>query len=378
MRPLTAPHVSALRPYSPGRSIEQVKRELGIAEVIKLASNESPFGPSPLAVEAMARALCEAHRYPDDARELREELASRLAVPPERILTGAGATDLIELCVRTFTSPGEHAVVSACSFLAYGLFLRAAAVDVTFAPVRDFAIDLDAIASAVREDTRLIFIPNPNNPTGSSFGAAALDRFVARLPPDVVLVLDDAYVDYHDIKDNPDTLAIVRRRERTVVLRSFSKAHGLAGMRVGYAITTPPLIDALQRVQRPFAVSGVAIAGALAALGDHEHVERVVTQNRIGRAYLTSALRELGLAPLESQTNFVTVPLASEADAADIAEGLLRRGVIIRPLAAFGMPRAVRISVGTKEQNQQAIAALADLLRAHPALHGRPEACGKK
>lgn len=363
MKPLIAPHLAELRPYTPGRSIEEVERELGVLDVIKLASNESPFGPSPRAVEAMAKALNESHRYPDDAPALRAALAAKHSVPPELIVIGAGATDLIELCVRTFTSPGQHSVVSSCSFLAYKVFLRAAAVNITFAPVRDYAIDLDAIAAAVREDTRLIFIPNPNNPTGSVFGADALDRFISRIPPDVVLVLDDAYVDYHDSPDRPEDLAVMRRRERTVVLHSFSKVHGLAGMRVGYAMSNPALVDALRRVQRPFPVSCAAIAGALAALDDREYVTRVVDQNRRGRLWLAAALRDLGLAPLPTQTNFVTIPLAGEAEAVQITAAMLQRGVIIRHLDAFEMPSAVRISVGTDEDNQRAISALAEVLK---------------
>ncbi|MEW6363352.1 MAG: histidinol-phosphate transaminase [Acidobacteriota bacterium] len=370
MRPLTAPHLLELKPYIPGRSIDQVKREIGIEEVIKLASNECPFGPSPLAVEAMTRALREAHLYPDDSPELREALGARLSVPSEQILAGAGATDLIELCVRTFILPGQHAVVSACSFLAYTLFLKAAAADVTFAPARNFAIDLEAMAAAVREDTRLIFIPNPNNPTGSAFSTGELDRFVASLPPDTVLVLDDAYVDYHDSPDKPDSLSILRRRERTVVLRSFSKVHGLAGMRVGYAISSLPVIEALSRVQRPFSVTRVAVEGALAALDDHEHVRRVIDQTLRGRVWLSQALHEIGFSPLPTQTNFVTIPLASEADAAALAEDLLCRGVIIRPLAAFEMPSAVRITVGTAEQNQRVIAAVAESLEMDRRLLG--------
>lgn len=372
MRPLVSPVVAALPRYSPGKAISAVKRELGLSEIVKLASNESPFGPSPRAVEAMRAALGDTFRYPDDAAELREALAAPLGVKPDQVLLGAGATDLIELCVRTFGTPQGHAVVSHGSFIAYRLFLLAGGAPFTEAPLKDAAVDLDAIAAAVRPDTQLIFVANPNNPTGSRFGQAAFERFLAGLPPHVVLVLDDAYRDYNDAA--LDTVAVVKRRPRTVVLRSFSKVHGLAGMRVGYAISSDELISALQRVQRPFPVSGVAIAGARAALFDDEHFHRTVEGTRSGRAWLRERLQTLGFSVLESHTNFVTVALASPKAVDALTDRLLHQGIIIRPLGAFGLPAHARISVGEARELDLAIAALGAVLREAPGLKDGPGA----
>lgn len=361
-RRIVSPTVERLPAYEAGRSIEQVRRELGLAEVIKLASNENPLGPSPRAVEAMTRALADTHRYPDDGAALRQELASRHGVTPAQLVLGAGATDLIELCVHTFCTPSDHAVVSAGSFLAYRLFLMASGVPFTEVPLAaDASIDLDALAAAVRPDTRLIFLPNPNNPTGSCFGRAAFQRLLLRLPADVVLVLDDAYADFQDPVDAPDTIAAIRTRPNTVVLRSFSKSHGLAGMRVGYAVAAEELTGYLRRVLRPFAVSRVAMEGARAALLDTEHLERTVALVRTGRALLTEALGGLGMSVLRSHANFVTVDLGAEESVRSLTAALLLKGLVVRPLAAFGMPDHLRVTVGDARENQALITAVREL-----------------
>ncbi len=368
MRALVPPVLLDLPRYQAGRSIEAVMRQFGLDEVIKLASNENPFGPSPLAVEAMRAALGQVYRYPDDGQALRETLGDALKVSSEHIVLGAGATDLIELCVRTFASSDGHAVISQGSFVGYWLFLRAAGVPTTATALRDHSIDLEAILAAVGPQTQLIFLPNPNNPTGSSIGSAEMEQFVSRLPEDVVLVLDDAYKDYHDRPDAPDSLALLRSRPRTLVLQSFSKAHGLAGMRVGYAIASEELVACLQRVHRPFAVSRLALEGALAALHDHEHLQRTVEGTALGRRLLTEGLQELGFSPLPSQANFVTFRLAGEQAVTTLTERLLSRGFIVRPLGPFGLSDHIRVSVAREGDLKRFLANLGGLLREEPEL----------
>ena len=363
-RPLLSPTIAALPLYRPGRSVEEVARGCGLAEVLKLASNENPLGPSPRAVEAAVAALRSAHRYPDGAAtELKAALAERCGVSPEQLVLGAGSTDLIELCVRTFATPQEHAVISAGSFIAYRLFLLSAGIPFTETPLAGMAIDLEAMAAAVRPETKLVFIPNPNNPTGSRFGAAALTRFLGQLGSQVVLVLDDAYLDFNEGPDVPDTLGVLRARGRTVVLRSFSKVYGLAGLRLGFAVSSLPLAQALQRVHRPFAVSRVAVDAGRAALLDEEHLQRTVTLTAAGRRQLTDALQELGLEVLPSHANFVTMNLGAERVVDALSESLLRQGLIVRPLAAFGLPAHLRVSVGTERENGVVVDAIARQVR---------------
>ncbi len=352
--------VECLPAYQPGRSIEEVSRDFGVAEVIKLASNENPFGPSPKAVEAMAKALTTVARYPDDgALALRTELATRHGVEPGQVVLGAGGTDLIELAVRTFTTPADHAVVSSGSFVAYRLFLMSNSVPFTEVPLRGDAIDLPGIAAAVRPETRLIFLPNPNNPTGTVFTKGELADFLASIPDTVLVVLDDAYADYCDPEDDlPDTLEVLRRRPLTLVLRSFSKAYGLAGMRLGYGVSMPEVVTYLQKVRRPFAVNRLAIEGGRAALGDTAHLERTLRLTKLGRAYLFRELAALGYRPVKSHANFVMADLGSEDAVGTLCRSLLERGLIVRPLAAFGLPGGVRFTVGTERENEALVATL--------------------
>ena len=363
-RRLAVPSIEALPAYQAGKSIEEVAREFGLAEVIKLASNENPLGPSPRAVEAIVRAAPGVHRYPDDAAPaLRGALADRHRVAPEQVVLGAGSTDLVELSVRAFAGAPDHAVISAGSFVAYRLFLCAAGVPFTETPLREFAVDLDAMAAAVREETTLVFLANPNNPTGSRFGAAALDRFLAAIPAEVVVVLDEAYVDFHEAPDAPDSLAVLAVRPRTIVLRTFSKVFGLAGLRLGYAVTARPVADVLLRARRPFAVSRLAIEAGRAALEDERHRRRTVELTSAGRAFLSSALARLGLRVLPSQTNFVAAEIGTPAQATTLADSLLRRGLIVRPAAAFGLPGFVRFSVGTERENRLLAEEIATVIR---------------
>ena len=351
--------IRTLAPYSPGMPVEELERQLGIRDSIKLASNENPLGPSPKALAAIAAALGELHRYPDgSAFHLRNRLAERLGVSPEELVVGNGSNEIIELVVRTVLRPGDEAVMADQAFVVYRLVVQAAGGTSRIVPLRDFTHDLDAIAAAVGVRTRLVFLANPNNPTGTIFRRAAWERFLARMPAHVVVVADDAYAEYVEDPEYPDTIRARGDGSVAVVtLRTFSKLYGLAGLRIGYGVGPAALIDAVMRIRQPFNVNMLALVGALAALDDTEHVRRTLAANREGMAYLVAAFRRLGLEHVPSAANFVLVRVG---DGARVYEALLRRGVIVRPMDGYGFPEHVRITVGTPGENER----LADALGA--------------
>jgi len=352
---IVKPHIRTLEPYKPGKPIEELTRESGVADPVKLASNESPFGPSQRVIDAICAAAAEVHRYPDGACfELRGALARRLTVDPAQLVFGAGADELLELLAKTLLSPGDEAVYAWPSFAMYPIVVRGMGATPIQIPLdADFVHDLPAMARAVGERTRLVIVCNPNNPTGTSVGAEALDRFIEGLPESCVVAIDEAYVDFARRPDFPDSLAWVGRRPGTVVMRTFSKISALAGLRIGYGIADPELASYLERARHPFNVNRLAEVAALAALGDREHTLRTVRNNAEGIAYLTRELGALGIRVWPSDANFVL----AEAGA-DTYERLLREGVIIRPLAGFGLPDHVRISVGLPEENERLVKAL--------------------
>ena len=349
------PWVAALEPYKPGKPIEELERELGITGVIKLASNENPLGPSPRAVEAVRRALADLHRYPDGASfALRAKLAEKLGVGRDQLVFGCGADEILELVAKAFLGPGDEAVFAWPSFAMYPIVTRGMGATPIAVPLdRDLVHDLDAIAAAVNERTRVVIVCNPNNPTGTSVGAAAFDRFAARLPDDVVLLVDEAYVDFARRADFPDSLAWVARRPGTLVVRTFSKIAGLAGLRVGYGVADPELTGYLERARHPFNVNLLAEAAAVAALDDREHLERTLRQNAEGIEFLRRELGALGIETWPSEANFL---LAKPGPGT--YEFLLREGIIVRPLAGFGMPDHVRITIGLPEENERLVKAL--------------------
>jgi len=353
------PWIAALAPYQPGKPIAELERELGISGAVKLASNENPLGPSPRAIEAVQRALAGVHRYPDGASfALRSKLVERLAVAPEQLVFGCGADELLELVAKAFLGPGDEAVFAWPSFAMYPIVTRGMGATPVPVPLdADLVHDLDAMAAAITERTRVVMVCNPNNPTGTSVGAAAFDRFAARLPDDVVLLIDEAYVDFARREDFPDALAWVARRPGTVTIRTFSKIAGLAGLRVGYAVADRELAGYLERARHPFNVNVLAEVAAVAALGDREHRERSVRQNSEGLAYLRRELAALGIETWPSEANFV---LARPGPGT--YEKLLREGVIVRPLIGFGMPDHVRITVGLPEENERLVKALRRLV----------------
>jgi histidinol-phosphate aminotransferase len=358
------PHVAALEPYQPGKPIEELERELGITGSVKLASNENPLGPSPRALAALRDALAGIHRYPDGACfELRAALATRLEVEPRQLVFGCGSDELLELVAKAFLGPGDEAVFAWPSFAMYPIVVQGmGATPVRVALDAGLVHDLPAMARAIGPRTRAVFVCNPNNPTGTSVGAEAFDRFAAALPDDVVLVIDEAYREYVRRPDFPDGLAWVRRRPGTVALRTFSKIYGLAGLRVGYGVADPQLAGWLERGRHPFNVSRLAEVAACAALDDEEHVARSRRANGDGAAYLERELRALGFEVWPSDANFVLVRVGRPG----AYDALLREGVIVRPMGGFGLPDCIRITIGLPEENERCVKALRKLVEARP------------
>ncbi|MEZ4227065.1 MAG: histidinol-phosphate transaminase [Polyangiaceae bacterium] len=358
MASLVTPSIESLVPYEAGKPIEEVARELGVPRAVKLASNENPLGPSPKAVEAARAALSEAHRYPDAAAyRLRERLSAEHDLPMNQILQGNGSNELIELLIRTFSTPADHVVFADPSFVVYRLACLAHGVKFTAVPLKDFRHDLDAMTAAVTDSTRLLFVANPNNPTGTYVTRQGVERFLKQVPAHVIVVMDEAYLQYPDASDYPDSLTLREARERLVVLRTFSKIYGLSALRVGYALGPAPLIDYMNRVRAPFNVGSIGQAAALAALDDRDHVERSRRENREQRARLESALPSLGLSIVPSQANFVFTDAGRPGR--QVFDALLRKGVIVRPM---GTSNYLRITVGTAEENDRLLAALKEVL----------------
>ncbi len=355
---LIKPHIRDLAPYEPGKPIEELERELGITNSIKLASNENPLGPSPKAIEAIREAAGEIHRYPDGACfALRARLATQLGVAENQLTFGTGADEILELIAKTLTGPGDEVVYAWPSFAMYPIVIKGMGATAVPVPLNDdFVHDLDAMAAAVTPQTRALMLCNPNNPTGTSVGAGEFDRFVAALPEHVVLVVDEAYFEFVRRPDFPDVVSLLGQRPGTLVLRTFSKLHGLAGIRIGYGIADAELASYLERARHPFNVNRLAEVAALAALDDHEHARRTLETNRTGIEYLSAALGKMGIETWPTDANFMLAKTG-----ADVFDPLLRLGVIVRPLAGFGLTEHIRVTIGLPEENERFIKALAEL-----------------
>ena len=348
-------HVQDLSGYTPGKSLRQAQQESRV-NCIKLASNENPFGPSPLAVKAMQAVLAESNFYPDnDAIELRQKLAERHEVEPAQIVPTAGSTALLGIIARTLLSPGLNAITSERSFIVYPIATQAAGGQLIRVPMRKDGFDLNAIAAAVDQHTRIIYISNPNNPTGTLIPAQELDRFLDKMPEHVIVILDEAYYDFAQNfaalrrVDYSHALDYVKQGRRVVVLRTFSKVHGLAGVRVGYGIGPAALMSYFARMRTTFSISSVAQAAALAALDDEAHIKKTLKNNAEQAERLIAGIAELGFQPLRTWANFVYCELGD--DAAAVAKRFQAEGVIVRPLGPWGAPTAIRITIGTPEQN---------------------------
>lgn len=364
--PLLA-HLKDLPVYQPGRPIEEVARQYGLDpdRIVKLASNENPLGPSPRAREALQRVLETVHLYPDGhAFALRQRLAAKLGVTPEHLVFGNGSNELLEFIGHVLLEPGVDVVVSQYCFAVYPLVTRMFGANLVTVPARNHAHDLAAMRAAITPRTRVVFLANPNNPTGTWAPAAELRAFVESIPPTVLVVLDEAYIEF--LEDPPDFLPDLRTgaRPNLLLLRTFSKIYGLAGLRVGYGIGVPALIAALEKVRQPFNLNRLAQVAALAALDDEEHVQRTRRNNRQGLEQLQAGCRELGLPYIPSAANFLLVRVG---DGATVFEALQRQGVIVRPMGAYDLPEWIRISVGTPEENARCLEALQKVLRNGPA-----------
>ena len=359
---LSPAYIRGIAPYQPGKPISELAREMGLDEssIIKLASNENPLGVSPRARRAIARELDELARYPDgNGFALKQALCARYGVAPEQIVLGNGSNDVLDLTARAFLTPQCSAVYSQHAFAVYPLAVQAIGATGIEVPALDFGHDPDAMMRAVRADTRLVFLANPNNPTGTMITAPRLEAFLAAVPSNVLVVLDEAYSEYVPAESAYDSFAWLRRFPNLVVTRTFSKVYGLAGLRVGCAFAAPEIADLMNRVREPFNVNSMALAAAAAALDDDEFVRRSVELNRAGLKQVTEGLSHFGLRYIPSYGNFVTFKVK---DASGVYQRLLRRGVIVRPIASYGMPDYLRVTIGLESENARFLESLRQAL----------------
>jgi len=354
-------HILGIAPYEPGKPIEELEREFGITDAIKLASNENPLSPSERVLKAIADALPHLNRYPDGSGYyLRQALARRHGVSPDHLVLGNGSNDLIELLVRAFLRAGEEAVIPHPSFVVYPMIVQAVGGIRVVVTLKDYRVDLEAMARAITPMTKMVFIANPNNPTATIVTADEVEHFMARVPDKVIVVFDEAYVEFAQGPDFPATLDYLRHGRRVVVLRTFSKAASLAGLRVGYAVADPHCVSLLNRIRQPFNVNSVAQMAALAALEDESHVLECLRMIEAGRHYLFDEFSAMGLKYAPSRANFILVDVGKSAT--NVFQWLLKEGVIVRPMTSFGMENALRVTIGTPQENRRFVKALKKVL----------------
>jgi histidinol-phosphate aminotransferase len=358
---LTAPGVNGLVPYVPGKPIEELERELGLTEIIKLASNENPLGPSLKVLAAIEAALPKLCLYPDgNGFELKTALSAKFSVNSDQITLGNGSNEILELIARAFLSPGLDVVFSQHAFAVYPIVTQAVGASAVIAPARDYGNDLDALAARINIKTRAVFIANPNNPTGTVLPLGELKRFIAALPTHCLCVLDEAYYEFATEQHSQNTIDWLKKFPNLIITRTFSKAYGLAGLRVGYSFSSPEIADILNRVRQPFNNNSLALAAAVSALDDNAYLQEIIALNTAGMAQMTQGFKALGLDWIPSAGNFVSVNLNKPAMPA--YEGLLHRGVIVRPVANYGMPNHLRVTIGTSLQNDFFLNALESVL----------------
>ncbi len=361
---LAVPGVQKLSPYVPGKPVDELARELNLdpAGIVKLASNENPLGPSPKVLAAVQASLAELTRYPDGSGfVLKQALAERCRVRPEQVTLGNGSNDVLELVARAWLAPGRNAVFSQYAFAVYPIATQAAGAEARCVPARDYGHDLPAMLAAIDGNTRVVFLANPNNPTGTWFSAEALEAFLAAVPEHVLVVLDEAYIEYASASDLPDGLDYLARYANLIVSRTFSKAYGLAALRVGYALSSAQVAEVLNRVRQPFNVNSLALDAACAALADEQYLAASRALNDAGMQQLEAGFSALGLRWISSRGNFITLDLG--CDAAPINQALLHKGVIVRPLAGYGLANFLRISIGTQAENARFLQALGEVLQ---------------
>jgi len=350
------PCIRAISPYLPGKPITELAREMGmpVEKIVKLASNENPLGMSPKAKAAMAKAIASLERYPDDF-DLKKALANHTGLGMDRIVLGNGSNDVLDLIARVFLAPGRSAVFAQHAFAVYPLATLSAGAEPVVVPAKDFGHDLDAMRAAIRPDTRIVWIANPNNPTGTFLPYPQLKAFVQAVPGDVVVVLDEAYNEYLPPADRVDTVAWLAEFPNLVITRTFSKIYGLAGLRIGYALAAADVADLMNRVRQPFNCNNLALAAAVAALDDHEFVAQSYALNRAGMEQIIAGLKRHGLSHIPAHGNFVTFKVH---DAAGVNQRLLKQGVIVRPVGGYGLPDWLRVTIGSEAENLRFLEAL--------------------
>lgn len=349
---LASKGITGLSPYVPGKPVEELQRELGLTDVIKLASNENPLGPSPKVVESLAAVSPELSRYPDgSAFHLKRKLSEFLGVDANTLTIGNGSNEVLELLARVFLNASNESLVSQHSFVVYPLVTKAIGATLSVIPARDYGQDLEATVNRISPRTRMIFIANPNNPTGTWINQETLINFLDQVREDIIVVLDEAYFDYVEEPDYPDGIQLLGQYPNLVVTRTFSKAYGLAALRIGYAVSHPDIADLMNRVRQPFNVNSMALLAAGTAIADQLYVRKSVEVNRDGLKFLAHACEELGLNYIPSVGNFLTIDFGR--DALPVYEALLRQGVIVRPIGVYEMPNHLRVTVGLPEENER-------------------------
>jgi histidinol-phosphate aminotransferase len=352
-----------IKPYIPGKPTGEVKRELGLHDVIKLASNENPLGPSPLAVKAIQEAADHIHFYPDaESYELASALSKSLEVAPDQLIFGNGGEEIVTLIGKAFINEGEHCIIPHPAFDAYETVVRIMGGVLCFSPLKEYRIDLDDMAKRIDDRTKLVFICNPMNPTGTIVSRDEVDAFLQQAPSEALVVLDEAYCDFVSDAGYPDGIDYVRQGRNVIVLRTFSKVYGLGGIRIGYAVSRPEVIRLLRQVKEPFNVNVLAQIAALAALRDHEHLERTTRLIHREKAFLYGELSAMGLKFIPTEANFIFIDLG--LDSRVVFQRMLERGIIVRPGDIWGLPQFIRLTIGTREQNQRVARALRDILNA--------------
>ena len=347
--------VTKLQPYVPGKPIEELERELGITDIVKLASNENPLGPSDKVLAAITEAAKEVTRYPDgNGFVLKSALADKYKLNVEQVTLGNGSNDVLELIARAFVSPNDEVLFSQYAFAVYPLVTQAIGAQAVIASARDYGHDLQAMSTLISEYTKLIFIANPNNPTGTFIPADELEAFVAQVPEHVLVVLDEAYVEYGD--QDIDTISWLAKYSNLIITRTFSKAYGLAGLRVGYALSHPEIADLLNRIRQPFNVNALALTSATVALKDDAYIKQTKQLNDQGMAQLVAGFDRLSLRYIPSKGNFITVDVQRNGD--EVFSALLHQGVIVRPVGNYGLPQHIRVSIGLEDENQRFLDAL--------------------
>ena len=359
MEPLK--HIKDLIPYVPGKPVEELERELGISDAIKIASNENPVGPSPLATEAVKKHLNQTNRYPDgDCYYLKQKLSSFLGVETNNLIIGNGSNEIIELIARTYLSKNDEAIFGENAFIVYPIVTQAVGAKSVVSPMRNLTHDLDDISKRITAKTKVIFLANPNNPTGTIFNCKAFEKFLELVPDEIIVLIDEAYFEYVDTLDYPDSLRYRDKKPNLITVRTFSKIYGLAGYRIGYGVASKEMISYLNRVREPFNVNSLAQIAAMSALDDIEHVKKSKQINDIGLEYICGELDNLGVSYTPSFTNFVLIDL--KQDPKDIYNNLLRRGVIVRPVGIYGLKTHLRVTVGLEKENKRFVDALKEVL----------------